>query len=215
MDARPASAARVPSSRTAAASSARSRSNDEGGMRYRYHRWHKRLLSTRKQESLARGPSAARLTRALADEARDHEPGTAVPRDDGAITRIDRHRLRKCVEVLRHRPATPEGLVEIAVSAGSARRRSRACPWPRSGFSSRSPPRGLRHSPGRGCRSPPAVAESGVEAPRAIEPSQDPPERWPRRRNCRGQGCHDTAVDRRRSRPGPGWTPIPPWARLL
>ena len=44
MYARPASAARIPSSRTAAASSARSRSNDEIGMRYRYHRWHERLL---------------------------------------------------------------------------------------------------------------------------------------------------------------------------
>ena len=61
MDARPASAARVPSSRTAAASSARSRSNDEIGMRYRYHRWHERLLLSPVAVGKTRGEPAGSL----------------------------------------------------------------------------------------------------------------------------------------------------------
>ena len=60
MDARPASAARVPSSRTAAASSARSRSNDEIGMRYRYHRWHETTPAFACTQARRRGRSELR-----------------------------------------------------------------------------------------------------------------------------------------------------------
>ena len=87
MDARPASAARVPSSRTPAASSARSRSNDEIGMRYRYHRWHERLLLS---------PGCERVAGRAPDDGTDESQASVRSRVTAAPIDERREAPRRC-----------------------------------------------------------------------------------------------------------------------
>ena len=117
MDARPASAARVPSSRTAAASSARSRSNDEIGMRYRYHRWHERLLLSPARSSGVRTDQGCscpckagvrqpcRQAPALAEAQASTGTQSASSRVLGLWTSRSGARALRCAAVLRRRPS--------------------------------------------------------------------------------------------------------------